>query len=101
MSRSKHKAKGGEVEPKMTPKPYNAQGSEVEKEAEEKKRGGRAKHKHGGEVEGKPMKEHLGRAGRARGGRTGADQSPLSTASKVTSAEDHKDQGENGNADRG
>ena len=84
---------GGKVEPdQKEPKPYNAQGSNVEKEAEEKKHGGKAKKKyaHGGHVDGKHGKMRLDRPGRKRGGRAGADMNPLSTASKITDAEGHK-----------
>lgn len=83
------RAKGGSV------KPYNAQGSNVEKEAEEKKHGGRVKRKHGGRtkeehrVEGKMAKMHLGRPGRKAGGRVGSDKSPLTSAHNVSKVEGH------------
>ena|SRR6185312_823486 len=76
-------------------KAYDAQGSNVEKEADEKKRGGRVKRKHGGRtkdehrVEGKMAKMHLGRPGRKAGGRVGADKSPLSSAHTVSKVHDH------------
>jgi len=62
----------------------------VEEEAEEKKKGGRAKHrKHGGHVDGHKghhrMDHH--RPGRKRGGRVGADTSPLSSAHNIGSPE--------------
>lgn len=81
---------GGKVEPALHPKPYNAQGSNVEKEAEEKSKGGRTKRRDGGHVEGMHKKARLDRPGRKRGGGVGSDMRPLSTASKVTSALDHK-----------
>ncbi len=88
MSRARHKA-GGAV------KPYNAQGSEVEKEAEEKKRGGKVS-VHGGQHKG--AHHRMDRPGRKRGGRAMADKAPLSTASKITSATEH-DAPVSGNAD--
>lgn len=98
MSRARHK-EGGKVEPELHPKPYNAQGSNVEKEAMEKKAGGRAKRKHGGMVEGHHGKKRMDRPGRKRGGRAGADMAPLTTASKITNAKDHK--ATEGNAEEG
>jgi len=78
-----HKEKGGEV------KAYDAQGSNVEKEAEEKKRGGRVKKKAGGSIQGAPANMHLGRAHRAKGGRTGSDKSPLTSAAKTEAPVGH------------
>ena len=97
MSRARHKDMGGKVEPALHPKAYNAEGSEVEKEAEEKKHGGKVKRKDGGHVDGKKSMMRLDRPGRKRGGRVGADMSPLTTASKVTDAKEHK--ASEGNAD--
>lgn len=85
----KHRADGGKVEPEVKPKPYNAEGSEVEKEAEEKAHGGRAKKKRGGAVEGGMKKHRLDRPGRKTGGRIGADKSPLTTAAKIRPATEH------------
>lgn len=66
-----HKAQGGRAE-------YNAEGTNVMKEAHEKKRGGAA-FKHGGKVHG-----HKGhhRIGKKRGGGVskGADNHPFSSA---------------------
>lgn len=61
----------------------------VEKEAEEKKRGGKVKRAKGGHVEGHKPKHHLGKKvpGRKRGGRVGADTAPLSSANRTTGAE--------------
>jgi hypothetical protein len=58
----------------------NAQ--EIDKEATERKRGGRAKRKRGGEVkvEGMEAMHHAGRKPRKSGGRAGSDKSPLSSA---------------------
>lgn len=84
MSRARHKAKGGGVTPAdPTPKPYNAVGSPVLAEAKKKKDGGK--------VMGDKAKARLDRPGRKRGGRAGADMSPLTTASKITPAEGHSD----------
>ena len=69
----------------------------IDREAEEKKRGGRAKRKHGGHVHHERMEElahakhvgkvhgehahhHAGRKPRKGGGRTGADEHPFSSA---------------------
>lgn len=65
---------------------YAGAGSNVVKEAEEKKRGGRAKRKHGGHAMGKVHGEHAkkrgDRAARKSGGRAGkgSDRNPLSSA---------------------
>ena len=100
MSRARHemmkRAEGGKVDPK----PYNAQGSNVEEEAEEKASGGRAKKKAGGAVEGKMMKKRLDRPGRKQGGRVGANKTPLSTAATIRSASEHNAE-DIGNADDG
>lgn len=90
------RANGGEV------RPYDAQGSNVEKEAEERKRGGRAKRARGGKVEhehrreherhveGKKVKERLDRPHRASGGRVGSDKSPFTSARYASEPRDHK-----------
>lgn len=79
-----HKAKGGGI--------MKAGGNpEVEREAEEKKHGGKVKRhgrhhrKHGGHVEGKHSKHRMdraagGRATRKHGGGVGSDHNPLSSA---------------------
>lgn len=88
------------------PKNYGAS-TNVSKEAEEKKRGGRAKRKRGGGVThhetSTPMKHakhvgtvsgdkqmHAGRAPRKSGGRTGSNFSPFSSAKAGTPPRDHK-----------
>ncbi len=96
MSRARHKReKGGEVW-------YNAEKSNVAKEAEDKKEGGDegVSRKKGGKVhmhaEGEKAKMRhdrpkrasggvvqRARGGRLRGGGVGADRTPLSTASKI------------------
>lgn len=124
MAKRKHKSGGGEAgeknfgkprddwkaEESSKPKAYAGEGSNVQKEAEEKKGGGRAKRKHGGmakiskhhekgehmkhakhvgPVHGE-MKTHKGRAPRKAGGRTGSNFSPLSSAHAGTAPRDHK-----------
>jgi hypothetical protein len=103
-SQKHHRKEGGKVEPALHPKPYNAQGSHVEKEAEDKEeggemnKGGRAKkHVHG--EHHKAKKHRLDRPGRKRGGRAGAEMNPLSGASKIHDARDHK--ATEGNSDEG
>lgn len=88
--KARHKAKGGVVYEgagsnvvkeaderkrggRVAEKAYDAKGSNVMKEAEEKKRGGRVKEM--GKVMGEKAK-HRGDK-RARGGRIGSDKSPL------------------------
>lgn len=68
MSRARHKGKalGGAV--------YTGKGSNVEKEAEEMKRGGKVMPK----MEGMKGKKRMDK--RARGGRIGSDRSPYSSA---------------------
>lgn len=74
MSRSRHKAKknmGGSV--------YSGAGSNVIKEAMEKKSGGKVVDK----MEGKKPKARMDkRPRRASGGRVGSDKSPFSSAAK-------------------
>ena len=69
----KHKAHGGEVV-------YSGAGSNVVKEAEEKKHGGRVK-KEVEKPEGKKAKHRMDkRPRRASGGRVGSDKNPFSSA---------------------
>jgi hypothetical protein len=106
------KAKGGEVgtrdweeDEKDRPMRYNE--SKVEDEAEERRRGGRAKRKAGGIVHherGKPMahakhigmvkgertEHHAGRKPRMSGGRACSDTNPMSSAAKGKEPEGHK-----------
>ena len=80
MSRARHKrAMGGKATV------YAGEGSNVLKEAEERKRGGRIEHMEG---EGEKAKERHDRPKRAKGGRVkgegvGANLTPLSTAAKI------------------
>lgn len=100
MEKRKGHAAGGDVDSEKDPKPYNAQGSNVEKEADEKARGGRAKRKSGGMIDGKEKKMRLDRPGRKTGGRVGADKAPLTTAANIRPASEHKAE-DSGNADDG
>ena len=87
MKGRKHKSTGGvndaEDDVKDNPTDRNAP-NHVASEAEEKKRGGRAKRKFGGKsemkVEGKKGAEHAGRKPRKSGGRSGSDSSPLTSS---------------------
>lgn len=82
--------KGAETfESDLKDKPMRYNSSRVENEAEEKKRGGRAK-KHVGLVHGEMAKHHAGRKPRKNGGRTGSDASPFSSARSGTSPKAHK-----------
>lgn len=102
----KHRASGGkmdspasgdkdwEADEKTKPMRYTAD-SKVNSEAEELKRGGRAKRNHGGmvkhlgKVHGKKPHVHAGRKPRKAGGRTGSNFSPLSSAHKGTEPRAH------------
>lgn len=97
----KHREDGGKVEPSVHEEAYAGGGSNVEKEAEEKKHGGKVRHhrKHGGHVDGDHGHRRMDRPGRKRGGSVGADMHPLSSAAKVKDADGHK--AEEGNADEG
>ena len=75
----KHKARGGKADGIEV-----ASGNpEVIKEAEEKKRGGKVM----GKMHGAMSRHRLDRPGRKRGGRVGADMSPLSSANRDSSAD--------------
>jgi hypothetical protein len=56
----------------------------IDSEAEEMKKGGRAKRKHGGKTEmkvsGEKAMHHAGRKPRKSGGRTGSDSNPLTSS---------------------
>lgn len=107
----KGRAEGGTAEweqdlERKTPMRVNA--PEIEKEADERKAGGRAKRKRGGMVHheaGKHMghakhvglvhgemgAHHAGRKPRKAGGRAGSDQAPFSSAHKGEEPKGHKD----------
>jgi hypothetical protein len=82
---------------------------EIDREAEEKRRGGRAKRAHGGhvhhekmshlkhakhvgKVHGEHAHHHAGRRPRKAGGRTGSDQSPFSSARHGKAGEGRKEE---------
>ncbi len=67
-----HKRRGGGVK-----SDYTEERSDPEEGGEEKKKGGRVHRKKGGKIEGMAMKPHMGRAGRRRGGKAGADLHPM------------------------
>ena len=90
-----HRAKGGSVKEPGGPikeaggNPYVTEEA-AEKEGSghhDKKHGGKVHHKRarGGRIEGHAARHHLGKPGRKRGGRAGADLSPLSSASRPAS----------------
>jgi len=90
-SKMKCRASGGVVPKDEKPKTvYAGAGSNVVKEADERKRGGRVK-KDMGKVEGKMSKMRLDRPGRKSGGRVGAERSPLSEAAKMSNRSDSKE----------
>lgn len=89
------KASGGENDAEMDlkskPMRYTAD-SNVNKEAEERKDGGRTKRKRGGEchkVEGEGTKMRMDRKPRKSGGRTGSDSNPFSSARNGTPPKGH------------
>lgn len=94
-ARHKHKAGGGRTGMVASGNPdviKEAEGKEDYAKGDEKKHGGRAKHKRaaGGKViglmTGGAVKPRGDRPGRKMGGRVGADRAPLSSAHKMTSA---------------
>lgn len=103
MKGRKSRAAGGMVEKDRdeTPKEtYAGAGSNVIKEAEERKKGGKVKRATGGAVagvaapvtktigrmSGGAVKARMDRPGRKKGGRVGSNNAPLSTANAVVSA---------------
>ena len=96
--RGKHKAEGGstggvdEAKMDLDDKPEDRTANDkIGKEAEEKKRGGRAKHKHGGKIEGEKAKMHAGRKPRKAGG---SNFNPLSSAHSGKAAPGRKEMSE-------
>lgn len=97
------RAKGGAVQdaksedfgPEMPSEVYSGGGSNVAKEARERKRGGRVEHmkEHkadGGKVEGMEAKKRCDRPARKSGGRVGSDQNPYSSAAKVAGGREER-----------
>lgn len=60
-----------------------------EKSNPEEKRGGRAPRKRGGKIDGMAHKPHMGRPGRARGGKAGADLHPVTNDAGMAPKELH------------
>lgn len=97
MSKHRHKkAEGGRTKMWVSGNPdvkKEAEGEEPYDKGDERKHGGRAKHKRatGGKVvglmTGGGVRPRLDRPGRKRGGGVGADRSPLSSAHGKSSAE--------------
>jgi hypothetical protein len=90
----KHKAGGGPmkgdvVKDEAPSEVYAGKGSNVEAEAKEKKRGGRAM-KHVGHVAGHKAKARADRPARKSGGRIGCEASPFSSAARGTEPKAHK-----------
>ena len=83
--KARHKSSGGAVKPTGGP----GIRSETAEDLMARKRGGRVKKKAGGSIQGAPANMHLGRAHRAKGGRTGSDKSPLTSAAKTEAPVGH------------
>lgn len=96
MKGRKHRDAGGVNEAKedLSKKPENRNPpNNVAKEAEEMKKGGRAKRARGGKsVEGEKAMHHAGRKPRKNGGRTGSDSSPFTSARNGKEPMGHKTQ---------
>jgi hypothetical protein len=99
MKGRKHRETGGVNEAKedLSKKPESRNApNNVAKEAEEMKKGGRAKRARGGKSEMKVMGEkaahHAGRKPRKNGGRTGSDSSPFTSARNGKEPVGHKTQ---------
>lgn len=87
MKGRKHRETGGanEAEEDLKTKPEaRTHATKEDAEAEEMKKGGRAKRKHGGKmvgkVEGEKAHMHAGRKPRKAGGRAGSDSNPFTSA---------------------
>ena len=97
MKGRKHRETGGSNEPEedLKDKPEaRTNAKKIDEEAEEMKKGGRAKRKHGGKMVGKVEGEkghmHAGRKPRKSGGRTGSDSQPFTSARKGEDAPGRK-----------
>jgi hypothetical protein len=97
MKGRKHKATGGVNDAEMDVKEKPADRTEPSgpsKEAEEMKKGGRAKRKHGGKAEmkvhGEKSHEHAGRKPRKSGGRAGSDKNPFTSAKSGKDPKGHE-----------
>jgi hypothetical protein len=89
MSRARHSSGGGIGAVPDNVKVQNMGGadSNTAKEAERRKRGGAVKGKMPMMVHGGAPKHHGNRPGRKSGGAVGADSSPMTQASRLTSPE--------------
>jgi hypothetical protein len=94
----KHRETGGvnEAEEDVKDKPEaRTDAKKIDSEAEEMKKGGRAKRKHGGKtehkVDGDKAMKHAGRKPRKNGGRTGSDGSPFTSARHGTNPPGRKE----------
>ncbi len=97
MKGRKHRETGGknDAEEDVKSKPEaRVNATKIYKEAEEMKKGGRAKKAHGGKmvgnVGGEKSMPHAGRKPRKAGGRTGSEASPFTGANKGTEPKGHK-----------
>lgn len=93
---SEHPMEGDWAHDESPSEVYAGAGSNVVKEAREKKHGGRTKRKHGGNVHsmgavhGEHSKHRADRSKRKSGGRTGSNMNPLSSAAHGTQPSGHK-----------
>jgi hypothetical protein len=95
MSRARHRKSGGRTDMKVAGNPdvfKEAEGEEPYDKGDEKKHGGKVKHKRasGGKViglmTGGAVKQRQDRPARKSGGRVGSDRMPMSSANKTSSA---------------
>lgn len=97
MKGRKHRGTGGvneaEADAKDKPEP-RTNAKKIDSEAEEMKKGGRAKKAHGGKMEhkvhGEKGKHHAGRKPRKSGGRASSDANPFTSARSGKSPSGHK-----------
>ena len=68
-----HRKRGGHV----AKSEFEEEKHDAEEGGEGMKKGGRAKRKHGGMIDGEGHKPHMGRAGRRHGGKASADLHPV------------------------
>lgn len=81
-TKSESPAKGVKASDSAPSEVYSGAGSNVVKEAKERKRGGK--------VHGEKAKMHAGRKPRKSGGRTGSNMNPLSSAAAGTAPSGRK-----------
>lgn len=95
MKGRKHRGTGGvnEAEEDMKEKPADRSApNNVASEAEKMKKGGRAKRKEGGKVEGMKSMHHAGRKPRKSGGRATSDANPFTSAKAGKAPKGHMTQ---------